>query len=446
MKSISFYLSKPFKEGVDWSDVRTLKKAGKSIAKILNDRSTTIILCLTFTGRKLIRVNTHEKIMPIYWSFDSKSVKPNMHGSLELNDRLQFLKAEVTRQYRKAITTNRNITLPQIKLLVESVLADTVPDFDRKPFIDCFKEFIEERKPQMNKLTTIKYESILNVILKWMETRNINSKHFYCDNVDEDFEFSFKNYLIEERKITNNTIAKYLESIRTFMRVARKRGIHNTAAFEDFAINRTKREVIWLDEDELGKIIKYAPTETHLKRTKLALMFMIYTGQRYLDYKKMKRRSIVVNADGTMDWELYQRKGTKTAKISIPLVKQAVDILIELGFEKMQPDDYVLPIPCNQFMNRSIKDLCEFAGIDSEVTIIRTVGSQRIEQHFKKFQVISCHTARKTWVSLSMQRGLGMDYLTSVTGHQNPKVLRASYLGLSEKARREAINDAWKEK
>lgn len=445
MKSISYYLGKPYKDGVEWADVKALRKLGKAINKALNEKPTPIYLFLTFSNRKLVRVNTQEKIKAIYWNFDTQSVKPNMHGSLELNDRLQFLKAEVMRQYRKAITANRNITLPQIKILVANIISDCVPDFDRKPFVDCFKEFIAERKPQINVLTTIKYESILNVIEMWMENRKIDPKHFYCENVDEDFEFSFKNYLIEERKITNNTIAKYLESIKKFMKVARKRGVHNSAAFEDFGISRTRREVIWLEESELDKLIEYAPTEPHMERTRLVFLFMIYTGQRYLDYRKMKRRSIVVNTDGTWDWELYQRKGTKTTKITIPLVKQAVDILIELGFEKMQPDNYVLPIPCNQFMNRAIKDLCELAGIDSEVTIIRTVGNQRIEQHFKKFQTISCHTARKTWVSLSMARGLGMDYLTSVTGHQNPKVLRASYLGLSEKARREAISNAWKE-
>ncbi|MEQ8425145.1 MAG: site-specific integrase [Cyclobacteriaceae bacterium] len=446
MKSISYYLGKPFKDGVVQANVKALKKAGKPIAKILNEKPTPIYLFLTFSNRKLVRVNTQEKIKPIYWNFDTQSVKPNMHGSLELNDRLQFLKAEVMRQYRKTITINRHITLPQIKLLVESIFADTVPDFDQKPFIEYFREFIEERKLQVNELTTIKYESILNVVEMWMESRKINSKHFYCDNVDEDFEFSFKNYLIEDRKITNNTIAKYLESIKKFMRVARKRGIHSTTAFEDFAINRTKREVIWLEEHELEKLIKCEPDKAHMKRTKLVFMFMIYTGQRYLDYRKMKRRSIVVNADGTMDWELYQRKGTKTTKINIPLIKQAIDILVELGFEKLQPDDYALPVTCNQYMNRAIKDFCEFAGIDSEVTIIKTVGNQRIEQHFKKYQVVGCHTARKSWVSLSMFNGLGMEYITSVTGHQNMKTLRAHYLGLSEKSRREAINNAWSPK
>jgi integrase len=228
-----------------------------------------------------------------------------------------------------------------------------------------------------------------------------------------------------------------------FMRWARKKEYHNTNAFEDFELVRTPKEVIWLEEDELEKIEMCQPEQKHLKRTKKLFLFMIFTGQRYGDYKNLKKRHIVVNPDGMMDWELYQRKGSKTTKIIIPLIDRAIDILKEFGFDEADIDDYLLPVPCNQFLNRQIKDLCEFAGIDSPITIIKTVGNQRIEENFKKFEVVSCHTSRKTWVSLSMVHGLGMEYITSVTGHQQIKTLKKHYLGLSEKARRQAINNAW---
>src|SRR5258708_22338850 len=150
MKSCSFYLATPYKDGVSHEIVKAMRKEGKSITKLLNDQPTIIYLTLTFANRKLVRVNTHEKVKAIYWSFDTQSVRVQMHGSLILNDRLQFLRGEVMRQYRLAITANKNITLPEIKKLVEGVIANNTPDFDRKPFVECFKEFIEERKPQMN--------------------------------------------------------------------------------------------------------------------------------------------------------------------------------------------------------------------------------------------------------------------------------------------------------
>jgi len=443
MKSIRFHLAKPFKENVDWADVRELKRAGKSIQKCLNEEPTIIYLTLTFPNRKIIRVNTHEKVKSIWWNFDSQTTKSQMHGALELNDRLHFLKAEVTRQYRKLITANPNVTLEDIKEMAEKVVAGSVPDFERKPMIDCLKEFIEERRPQVNELTTIKYETVIRIIELWMEDVSVKSKSFFCDHVDHDFEFSFKNFLISNRKITVNTMAKYTECIVKFMRWVRKKEYHNTNAFEDFEMNRTRKEVIWLDEEELEKLEKYQCAQKHLKRTQKLFLFMIFTGQRYADYKNLRRRHIIINPDSTMDWELYQRKGTKTTKTVIPLISKAVDILKEFGFDGADIDDYLLPILCNQFFNKQIKDLCELAGIDSPITLIKTVGNQRIEENFKKFEVISCHTSRKTFVSISLLNGLGIEYIASISGHQNLRTLRGHYLGLSEKARREAINNAW---
>lgn len=47
----------------------------------------------------------------------------------------------------------------------------------------------------------------------------------------------------------------------------------------------------------------------------------------------------------------------------------------------MLPNDFLVPITCNQSFNRSIKKLCELAGLDSPVTTVRIVGNKRIEQY-----------------------------------------------------------------
>src|SRR5882724_5410008 len=110
MRSINFYLVLPYKKGVLKSDIKALKKQGKPVTKLLSDKPVIILLVMTFPGRKLVRVNTMEKVKPIYWDFNSKSVKPSMHGSLELNDRLQYFKAEATRRYREALTKDSKLS------------------------------------------------------------------------------------------------------------------------------------------------------------------------------------------------------------------------------------------------------------------------------------------------------------------------------------------------
>jgi hypothetical protein len=107
MLSIKYYLAKPFRDDVTKEDIKALKSVNKPIAKYLNHRPTVIYLFITFRERKLVRVNSREKIKGIYCYHDKKSAKHQIHGAL--NDLLQFLKAEIIREYRKAVTNNPNL-------------------------------------------------------------------------------------------------------------------------------------------------------------------------------------------------------------------------------------------------------------------------------------------------------------------------------------------------
>jgi integrase len=444
MRSISYYLAQPFKEGVTKEDVKAQKNAGKPTAKLLNNKPTTIYLFLTFPGRKLVRVNTMEKIKGTWWNFDTQSAKANMYGSIELNDRLQFLKAEVTRQYRKAITDNPRVTLDEIKKLATAVVGDQTPDFTRKPLLINLNDFIEERRSLLSPLTTVKYGAFVSVLKGWMDSRQISHNSFYCDQVNEDFEYSLKQYLIEERRIVNTTIGKYLECLKSFMRWAKKKGLHNSDSYVDFSIKRPKSQIIWLNDDELGKLVSYEPDSKHMRRTRLVFLYMIYTGQRYTDYAQLKRRDLIINDDGTVDWHLFQRKGSKTIKTIVPLLPEAVIILDSFEFRERHPDDLIIPIGSDQYMNRMIKELGRLAGIDQSTTVVKIIGVERIEEHYKKYELLSCHTARKTWVSLSLKKGLSPEYLTAISGHTSFKTVRDHYLGLDHKAKRQALTDAWK--
>jgi site-specific recombinase XerD len=442
MRSISYYLSKPFKDGITKADIKFQKKNGKPILKPLNEKPTTIYLFLTFPGRKLIRANAMEKIKAIYWDFDTQRAKPNMHGSLELNDRLQFFKAEVTRQYREALSKNPRISLSQIKELVENVISNNVPNFNRKPLLIHLNEFIDERRATLSPLTTVKFENFVNILKQWMKLADVNENDFFFDDVNADFEYSFKEFLIHQRDLVNNTISKHLECIKGFMKWARRKGYHDLRTYEDFTIKRTRRNLIWLTQDEVNLIKEYQPEDMQLKRVKLSFLFMIYCGQRYSDIHNLKRRDLMVNSDGSVDWHLYQMKGSKTHKVIIPLLPAAIELLDKIKFREMLPDDYVIPIASNQYANHLIKDLCKAAKIDTPITLVRVVGSRRTERSVPKYKLISCHATRRTFVSLSLEKGLNPEYITSITGHTSLKTMRL-YLGVSQEAKRNALIKAW---
>ncbi len=75
-------------------------------------------------------------------------------------------------------------------------------------------------------------------------------------------------------------------------------------------------------------------------------------------------------------------------------------------------------------MNEYLKEFCEKAEINEPVKTVKYRGSERIEMTHKKFEVISTHTARRTFISLSLQKGMKPDVIMAITGHTTYRMMQ----------------------
>jgi integrase len=93
-------------------------------------------------------------------------------------------------------------------------------------------------------------------------------------------------------------------------------------------------------------------------------------------------------------------------------------------------------------MNDYLKELCELAGIDDTVKTVKYKGSERIETTYKKFEVIGTHTARRTFVSLSLQKGMKPENIMAITGHTTYRMMQ-KYLKIDYGHLREEMDKVW---
>ncbi len=98
-----------------------------------------------------------------------------------------------------------------------------------------------------------------------------------------------------------------------------------------------------------------------------------------------------------------------------------------------------LPVISNQKTNTYLKELCHLAGLTSHITIASEKGSETIEQTFEKWEKISFHCARRTYVSIALSLGATPEEVSRVSGHHSYKVMKR-YIGLDEKQRRHATD------
>jgi integrase len=69
-------------------------------------------------------------------------------------------------------------------------------------------------------------------------------------------------------------------------------------------------------------------------------------------------------------------------------------------------------------------------------------GTERDEKRGRKWQFLSTHMARKTFVTLSLERGMRPEVLLSFTGHRSFKTMKR-YIAHTEKLKKEEMDRVW---
>src|SRR5690606_2678842 len=134
-------------------------------------------------------------------------------------------------------------------------------------------------------------------------------------------------------------------------------------------------------------------SNSRLSQVKDIFLFSCVTGYRFSDLCQLKRQHI---KDGEIRMTI-----TKTKEPSVvPLTRISREIL-----EKYQERVLPLPMISNQKFNKYVKELCKLAEINDPVEIIRYKGAARDSKIYPKHELISAHTGRKTFVTLSLAKG-----------------------------------------
>lgn len=158
--------------------------------------------------------------------------------------------------------------------------------------------------------------------------------------------------------------------------------------------------------------------------------FGCFTGQRYSDIARLRREDI---RDGI--WFLKTKK-TKDS-LEIPLNDFALEILA-----KYKTSSSPLPDISNQKMNYYLKDLGKLLDINDVTIKTRYSGKDVIEEIKPKYEFLSTHTARRTFVTLSLEKGMRPETVMSITGHKDYKTMQR-YLKITSKVKAIEMDKVW---
>ena len=262
------------------------------------------------------------------------------------------------------------------------------------------------------------------------------------DKMDKTFFKEFQNFLVsltkevEKKKVpllNNVTIAKQLSTLKTLLNYAKDDNIEVSGNYSRFEIKKEQLEVIHLTLEEFETLYNFdLSNNKKLDQVRDVFIFSCSSGLRYSDLFQLKREHI--------KRDHISLKIQKTGQqLSIPLNPFSHSILVK--YSKMQQP---LPVISNQKMNDYLKDLCELAGINEPVQIVRNYGSKRVENTYPKHELVSVHTGRKSFAVLSLEKGMSAEEVMKIGGWKTYASF-SRYINITEKRAKIVMGKAWGE-
>lgn len=278
-------------------------------------------------------------------------------------------------------------------------------------FFDAFEEFI-----RISKLT--KAESSIK---KFITTRNklLQFKSFTqypvrFDTINNKFEEEFMDYCFNEKGYLNNYYSRLIAVVKTFMEWCLDRGYHNNIAFKKLKRLENEIEVIRLTYNELMQLYTFDFKNKALDRSRDMFCFGAFTSLRHSDV------FLVSEARFEDNFVNLTLKKTRTTNHLVPLTNPLKELLLKYKGTIYEP----IPKITSQKLNTNLKKCAEILGWDERVVLTRYRGAIPIKREFRRYELITSHVARKTFISVSLELGIPERVVKSISNHKDERSFR----------------------
>jgi integrase len=415
-----------------------------------SDKETIIFLVLNYKNKR-IKYSTGESINPACW--DSVSQSPVISKKYPLNtdiarnlEKYKYVVSDFLGEMRRS---KIEVTSETLKEHLDKHFKATEMPIEKESRKVTLLEFIEQYVEKCKKgkqltpegkkykLWTIKgYVTLLYHLREYM---NFAKQSIDFVDITQEFYDNFMQYFIEKNYATN-TIGKHIKNIKVIMNKSFEDGLHSNRSFQNkkFKIVTESSDSIYLTEEELDRIFELDLTNNkRLEKVRDLFIVGARTALRFSDLINIREHNFI-NKDGTTIISLKTMK-TNT-NIAVPIHHQVDSIMIK--YKKELPRNI-----SNQKMNDYIKEIAQLAGINGNVSKIITLGGVRTEKIYKKWELVTTHTARRSAATNMALAGFLSMEIMPMTGHLTEKAYRIYLRNTPEEnALNMAKNDYFKKK
>jgi site-specific recombinase XerD len=387
--------------------------------------SETYILVLAPLSDGRLKYSIKEKILPELW--DKRFQRPlrvkdrKLHDTLSalhkkldrFSDRLEELRNEAKRTGTPLL--RQHVSQELDKLLHKKVSINTNDFFVAAELIKADMvsgKLLTPAGKLYSKGTLKNYGQSIGFLKEFSRHYSLNFSNVTLD--------TYRNFMLflNKQDYSLNYIGQHVKNWKRIANEAGDRGWHANPVFKHKDFNTPSEETfdIYLTEAELKTMAEKKLVNKTMEICRDWFIVDCYTGLRISDLKLLTPENLdnqrIIIANEKTD-----------ARVVLPVHPLVEGILKKwVGFP---------PRVSDQEINREIKKVGALCRINQKVLYQVTQGGVRVDYHFKKYEMISNHTARRSFITNLLRMGTQETIIMKLTGIKKAATL-ARYNKMSE--------------
>jgi integrase len=401
----------------------------------LNKQKTTkkghpVYMSITFNGQRIRKPvsGIHSTIKN--WDDEKERLKRATRSNPfdevnSFNNRIDQIEAQIKLIQQTAFDKRLNLTE---KYILDRLNDESLVKADHHDFFTIADEYLNSTRSVIAK-STLKTKQLAFNFLKEFE-RECSYKITFS-KIDLAFFEAFRSYAFETKEIEDNTFSKIIRILKSFLSWSFDRDYLHDQNFKKFKAPERFTEIICLTLEEFLRLYNHPFKSKRLEYVRDVFAFGCSTGLRFSDLKALKASNV------QEDFIVFNAQKTSEDSI-VPLNRYSKEILKKYKGTVQEP----LPRISNQKFNGYIKECCKEVEIDTPTTLTRFSGGTRKEATYPKWEVITSHTARKTFTTLSLLLGVPERVVRNITGHKKEESFKR-YVNFTKEYEKKQMDDVW---
>jgi integrase len=394
-----------------------------------SDKDTPVKLMINYSYKRVV-LYVNESINPKNWNPKTHKAKDSFVEAPEFNQRLTNIETKAKDVFRRYQNDHdqQEPSPGEYKKLLEEAIKGTKKSVPTTliEFTEYFIEQTEKKFKDQGTRSSIagSYGQTLTCLKDYAKDKN---KRIDFDSMDLDFYTDFVKYLETVKAVTNekgkkvkkygftaNNIGKNIKNLKRILNEAStpEMNVNKFTYYKRFKVIKEDTDTIYLNESELQALYDLDLTNNQrLGRVRDLFLVGCWTGLRFSDFTNIKAKDI--------QGDFIHIKTQKTGeKVVIPIHWTVKAIMNKYSnFPNSLP-----PEISNVKMNAYLKELgglLDIFKVKTETT--KTRAGMRVTAKKHKYELITSHSARRSFATNMFLAGVPAITIMAITGHRTER-------------------------